>query len=368
MTSASTHLDSERLASEAHEALRSGNGDRARHLFASAAEAEASAFHSTNADRPRTTGILAVSAAALWYKSGHLEEAARFAHDASSRAYLPEFAKQELKELLQAIWNEQAQLAAGISFVPGQVLVSVKGGEIVTGGAPLDLILGKVQVVQNLFYRTAEYLSDLPHRVKGPAPKPIQDAYRPWLFQSVPGSYQFAVAVQKPAQHEMFPGDEIEPARLTEKFLEILRACNEDPAALPAVVDKPEYRETFLKMARNLAPTGKSFSQMEIRGAGENGPIILTPTSRKVISETLRPPSSSTRTAAQEQILKGNLRAVDLDDDWLEISIDGVTRHVTGLHDAVDDLIGPMVNHDVTVRVKPGRGRQLRFIDIEQEE
>ena len=41
---------------------------------------------------------------------------------------------------------------------------------------------------------------------------------------------------------------------------------------------------------------------------------------------------------------------------------------MTGLDDAVDDLIGPMVNHDVTVRVRRGKGRQLLFIDIEQDE
>lgn len=369
MSSIEPHIESEKLAGAAHEAARLGQIEDAKSLFAQAAKAEALAFAALGDDKPRTLGILAVSAGALWYKSGELEAAEQFAHEASRRAALPQFARQELRELLQSIWNEQAQREAGISFVAGQVLVSVKGGEVVTGGAPLDLILGKVHVVQNLFYRTAEYLSELPLRLKGPASKDIQDRYRPWLFQSVPGSYQFAVAVQKPLQHELFPGDEIEPEFLTEKFLEILRACSEDPVeGLPQVVTNAEYRQTFLKMTRNLAPTGKSFSQMEIRGAGDRGPVVLSPVSRKTISETLRPPSSPTQPREAESILKGNLRAVDLDKDWLEISVDGVTRHVTGLSEAVDDLIGPMVNHDVSVRVKPGKGRQLLFVDIEQEE
>lgn len=369
MSTIEAHIESEKLAASAHDAARAGQSQKAKSLFAQAAIAEARAFGVVGDNKPRTLGILAVSAAALWYKSGELEAAEQFAHDASRRATLPGFARQELRELLQSIWNEQAQRDAGISFVPGQVLVSVKGGEVVTGGAPLDLILGKVQVVQNLFYRTAEYLSDLPLRLKGPASKDIQDRYRPWLFQSVPGSYQFAVAVQKPLQQELFPGEEIEPEFLTEKFLEILRACSEDPVeGLPQVVTNAEYRQTFLKMTRNLAPTGKSFSQMEIRGAGERGPVVLSPVSRKAISETLRPPSSALEPREAESILRGNLRAVDLDKDWLEISVDGITRHVTGLSEAVDDLIGPMVNHNVTVRVKPGKGRQLLFLDIEQDE
>ena len=369
MSSVEPHIESEKLAASAHEAARLGETENAKSLFSKAAKAETQAFGAVDDDKPRTLGIFAVSAAALWYKAGDLEAAEQFAHDASRRTALPGFARQALRELLQAIWNEQAQREAGISFAPGQVLVSVKGGEVVTGGAPLDLILGKVQVVQYLFYRTAEYLSDLPLRLKGPASKDIQDRYRPWLFQSVPGSYQFAVAVQKPRQHELFPGEEIEPEFLTEKFLEILRACSEDPVeGLPQVVTNAEYRQTFLKMTRNLAPTGKSFSQMEIRGAGERGSVVLSPVSRKAISEMLRPPASDSQPREAESLLRGNLRAVDLDKDWLEIAVDGVTRHVTGLSEAVDDLIGPMVNHDVTVRVKPGKGRQLLFLDIEQDE
>lgn len=364
-----SHMESEKLASAAHEAMRRGESDLAKALFAQAAEAEAAAFKKVSTDKPRTLGIIAVSASALWYKAGELDSAEQFAHRAAAHPNLPTFAMKELRELLQAIWNEQAQREAGVSFVPGQVVVSVQGGEVVTGGAPLDLILGKVQVVQNLFYRTAEYMANLPLRMRGPASKEIQEHYRPWLFQSVPGSYQFAVAVQKPAQQDLFPGDEIDPALLTKKFLEILRACSEDPdETLPTVVTKPEYRQTFLKMTRNLAPTGKSFSQMEIRGAGIRDTVVLSPVSRKVISDTLRGPTSPTPPAESEQLLRGNLRAVDLDKDFLEISVDGVTRHVTGLSEAVDDLIGPMVNHDVTVRVKKGRGRQLLFLDIEQDE
>ena len=51
---------------------------------------------------------------------------------------------------------------AGIEFAPGQVLISVKGGDVIEGGAPLDLIVEKVQTVQSLFYRTAEFLVELP--------------------------------------------------------------------------------------------------------------------------------------------------------------------------------------------------------------
>ena len=372
MNWAEHHRESARLASEAEVAMRRGDIVAGRDLYARAARCELAALSSVGPDKSRTLGITAVSAAALWYHAGELKEAARVAHYASNLEGLPAFAAVELRTLLQAIWNETAQRDAGLSFVPGQVLVSVKGGQVVSGGAPLDLIVDKVQTVQSLFYRTAEYLKALPLRKQGPPSKEIQDRCRPWIFQSVPGSYQFAVAVQKPAQNELFPSANPQPEVLTEKFLAILKAASEDPNdGLKNEVQNEEYRLTFLKMTRNLAPTGKVFSEMEVRGAGDRPAVILSPASRQLISETLKGPS----TPIEAQIdrpdsltLRGVLRALNLDKDWLEVSVDGKSHLVKGVGEAVDDLIGPMVNREVNVRVRRGQRSSLVFVDIELDE
>jgi hypothetical protein len=188
----------------------------------------------------------------------------------------------------------------------------------------------------------------------------------------VPGSYQFAVAVQKPAQSDLFLREDPGPEVLIEKFLAILKAAAEDPEeGLKEEVRDEGYRLTFLKMTRNLAPTGKVFSQMDIRGAGDQAAVVLSPGSRRLISETLKGPS--TPTGAQidrpnSMLLKGVLRALDLDDDWLEVAVDGKTERVKGVGEAVDDLIGPMVNREVNVRVQPGPRKSLLFVDIEVDE
>ena len=57
---------------------------------------------------------------------------------------LPQFAKEQLQGLLQSIWSEEVRQRAGVRFASGQVIVSVKGGEVIEGGAPLDLIVDKV--------------------------------------------------------------------------------------------------------------------------------------------------------------------------------------------------------------------------------
>jgi len=366
------HSQSETLAAAAHEARAAADPKRAAELFGQAAQAEEIALDALGPDRPRTLGITAISAAALWYKGGKLERAAQLAHRASAKQGMPAFALQDLRELLQTIWNEQAQHQAGVSFAPGQVVVSAKGGEVVSGGAPLDVILDKVQGIQNLFYRTAEFLKKLPLRRHGPPSKELQAQCRPWLFQSVPGSYQFAVAIQKPAQGDMFATEEPEPEVLTDTFLSILQAAADDPhESLKAIVPDEDYRTTFLKMARNLAPTGKVIKQIEIRGPDSRTSITLSSDSRRSISTSLRPVRDGQPEAPpadSETILSGVLRALHLDDDWIEVTTEGKHQRINGVGDVVDDVIGSMVNRDVKVRVRKEKRGKLIFLDIEQDD
>ncbi|WP_253261754.1 hypothetical protein [Ramlibacter montanisoli] len=239
------------------------------------------------------------------------------------------------------------------------------------GGAPLDLVVERVQTIQSIFYRTAEFLKNLPLRRRGPATKPIQDLCRPWLFQSVPGSYQFTVAIQGPAQGDMFVEGEPEPRLVASTFMAILEgAANEPEANLPKIVPDPDYRATFLKLARNLAPTGRSFSHLEIRSSSARAPVVLTQESRKSMTTAIRGASSEPAQAAQasEVALKGILRAVHLEKDWIEVFVDDTLVRVSGVGETVDDVIGPMVNHQVVVHVTRNSKGDYGFRDIEVEE
>ncbi|MDP3460742.1 MAG: hypothetical protein Q8S09_15835 [Hyphomonas sp.] len=371
MSWANSHRISERLASEAHAAARNKLADEARRLFIRAAEFEEEALKAIGQNKPRTLGIIAVSASALFYKGGQLQRAEQLAHRMAARSDLPDFAVQELRALLQTVWNEKAQADAGVAFAPEQVVVSVRGGLVVTGGAPLDLIVSKVQDIQSIFYRTAELLKGLPHRSKGPPSKEIQDKYKPWLFQAVPGSYQFIVAVQKPDQRELFATADLEPELLTETFLSIVKAGATDAKSLDQVVGDPNYRRTFLKLTQSLAPTGKTFESIELRAATERQGIVLSMESRKQIREHLRPPNGTPEDPTEE-VLSGVLRAVHLERDWLEIAgPDGTTIKVENVGEVVDDVIGPMVNHRVKVSARVVRSSgpsKYSFLDIESDE
>ncbi len=371
MSWAEFHAQSERLAAEAEVALRSGDTERAVQLYVEAADAETRALETLDRSKARTIGISSVSAVSLWYKARNHVRAEQTAYRWLSSGLLPEFADEQLKNLLQTIWSDRVREEIGVRFAPGEVLVSVKGGEIVAGGAPLDLIVRKVEGVQSLFYRTAEFLSRMPHRKRGSASLEIQEICRPWLFQTAPGSYQFAVAVQEPRQQDLFPKSAPKSAEIADAFLKILRASVEDPdEALAEIVPDRDYRGTFLKLTRNLAPTGKTFEEMEIRSLTEPRPITLLPSARSNIGQALRrqaPPRQVTP-EFQEETIRGVLRGVHLDQDWLEVSFENQHIRVMEVGETVDDVIGPMVNRPVIVEtVKDRRGRYL-LRDIQADE
>lgn len=367
MTWAELHTESERLAIEAQLALRVRSTEHAIDLYRQAAEIEQRALEQIDVSKVRTRGTTAVSSVALWFKAGVYERAEQLAHLMLADSHIPDFARVDLRDLVQAIWTESSKKKAGVTFIPGQVMVSVKGGEVVTGGAPLDLIVDKVQTIQSMFYRTIEFLNGVSHRREGRPAKELQEACRPWLFQSVPGSYQFSVAIQKPIQPDFFKED-IEPERIAQHFLEIVSASSGDNTVeLERLVPDETYRSTFLKLVRNLAPTGKSFDQIELRASGETRPVALGVGSRSNINQQLRNKSAlPTKAEEVHEELRGTLRALHLDKDWLDIVVDGVSMHIDGLQDAVDDVIGPMVNRSVIVRVvRTSKKNKYKFVDIE---
>jgi len=97
------HRVSERLASEAQAALRSGDSEQARVLYARAADAEHDAVASLDGAKIRTLAISWVSMASLYYKAGMVEHAEQVAWLGLDHYSFPDFAKRQLRNLLQSI-------------------------------------------------------------------------------------------------------------------------------------------------------------------------------------------------------------------------------------------------------------------------
>jgi len=377
MTWSTYHSQSEQYAIQAEESIRRKDFSRAAELYKLAAEQESLAFSEIDLTKARTLGITAVSATALWFKGRDFRQAQNIAYKALTTTGLPIFAETELKELLQTIWSEEIRSKAGIDFTAGEVLVSVKGGDVVTGGAPLELILRKVDEVSRIFYRTIEMLLNRPFRRRGAPDLDIQEQFRPWLFQAAPGSYQFAVRVERPKQMSLFPVTAPEVEQITDKFMQIIKASADDPeGALLDLVPNIEYRDTFMKLTRSLAPSGKTFGQLEIRSSSVTDlqPVLLVPTSRDVINKAIhnaQVEQNKDKPIRKTMEFRGILRGLQLDKDWLEINQEGQEQKRIRIYDAgevVDDIVGPMVNHKVIVTgvLKPGRRYAFRDIQLDE--
>lgn len=375
MTWLEHHSQSERYASDAEIACHQHEIERAQELYTKAAEAERNALFSLDTSKVRTYGISAVSLVSLYFKAARLDEAETMAHRLLATEYLPDFARAQLRNLLQSVWSESVRERANGHFAPGQVMVAIKGGEVVEGGAPLDLIVDKVKTVQSLLYRTTELMKEWPHRKRGGPKREIQESCRPWLFQAVPGSYQFAVAVEEPQQPELglLEDPKPRPKEIADKLLDILEASAESPeGTLSEVVQEADYRETFLKLTRSLAPTGKGYNQLDIRFSPESRTITLDASTRETVTAAIRAQRSSLHAELEsgsptEQI-RGVLRALHLDRDWIEISVGSESINIGQVSDAVDDVIGPMVNRPVIVQVVHDAGGRYHFRDIEADE
>ena len=370
------HSESQKLASQAEAALKHGNSEEAGKLYKLAADAEARALSALDRTKKRTLGVTTISTASLYFKAKDFRKAEQVAHECLAGKEVPLFASEQLESILQSIWNERSFQKAGVEFVKGAVLVAVSGGLVVPGGAPLDLIHRKVDEVKNIFYRTIEMLLNLPFRRRGLPSSEIQDQFRPWLFQTDPGSYRFAVRVQKPSQTSLFQEHTPEIEDVTQKFFEVVEASAQDThEKLEEIVPNSEYRESFLKITRNLAPTGKSFERLEIKSATdiEAAPIVFLPDSRKAINKTLRASKKKTEEESElkEKQLSGILRNLSLDRDWIEIHTpeeDHRTIRISQTGDMIDDIVGPMVNQRVLVDVFVKPDGTYLFRDIQSEE
>lgn len=375
------HLQSEQFASLAEEEVRKHSFDRAVEFYREAAEQEQRALDYLESTKVRTRGITAVSAVSLWFKAREYNKAKVLAYKCLGSDSLPPFAVEQLEELLQIIQTEKAIRKSGVEFTK-QVLVSVSGGEVVRGGAPLDLIHKKVDEVGKLFYRTIEMLLEKPLRKRGQPSQEVQDQCRPWLFQAPAGSYQFAVRVQKPAQLNFFPENVPDVEVITQTFLDIIKAGSQDIKGerLSEIVTDKEYQNIFLKLTQSLAPAekDKSFSRLEIKAPlsetddFSRSSVILLPESREITTQILKKNKQESYSEISSDMnklqIKGILRGLQLDSDWLEVTTEerGQVR-IAGAGDVVDDVIGPMVNRVVIVDVVE-TGDKYYYRDIQAED
>jgi hypothetical protein len=368
------HRRSEELASQASQASADGQLDEARRLYAEAAEWEERALDQVRSDQARTRSVLSVSLASLYYKAQLFDESEIVIfRQLASRLLLP-WAEKELRELLEVVADERLVMEKlGLRYSGQSFTVSLRGGEIGSGTGPLELILEKASGFKNLLYRFAEWVGEYPLRITGNPPKELTALIQARATEPAIGSYRLELRLTEPAQPDLFAGTKIPPEQVADTMFAFLSCLNRGaPREIEELVPQTDYREALLKLTRNVAPTGKRVAEIGVYRHKNGGvqSVYLTNALYEKIREAL-PPKEAPEVPIQE--VRGVLRALHLDQNWLELTrADGTHQKCDTVPSMLDDVVGPMVNQHVEVRgpLRKSRAGVARLLveDIEQVE
>ena len=133
------------------------------------------------------------------------------------------------------------------------------------------------------------------------------------------------------------------------------------------MVPLPDYRRTFLKLTRNLAPDGQTCDRLDIRSPAESQAVSLDLGVRRNLGRIIRQIGQEQETpAAKRKLLRGILRALHLDQKWIELTVGNEHLRITSVRKEAGNMLGPLVNKPVTVHVSIAAGER-RFLDIESD-
>ncbi|MFZ0130632.1 MAG: hypothetical protein WAL77_14540 [Candidatus Dormiibacterota bacterium] len=350
------HRQSEQLAGEGDLLLAHGQITEARARYLGAANAEAQAFASISADRPRTRGIIATSAIALFLKADAPETGLRLAHRLlAMEVELPAFAIRDIEDLVDDLRLARDFSARGQSVAPGAYECVLEGPHVGHGLAPADAVVQKVEQVSRFGTRVYEYLSRLPLR-RGAVEAHLRAQFGLLMAEPTAGSFRFQVRFSTQPQQLDLSGAPTPVGDVTGLFGSILEAAVQPEAdALTEIVPDEGYRLVFLKLVRNLAPAGPAIDRIEVRPLGPVGAsTILTRQTARTIGRYI------TKTSAiqqeRERTIEGYLRAIHLNENWIGVGPkEGKLEKLGASHDLVEDTLSGLIDKPVLVTMRRER-------------
>ena len=375
--SRAAHAKAQELAISAAIEMRAGRRRIALERYAEAAEFEQEALRCIPTSKPRTWGILAVSAASLLYKAKKHGEVERLLHSFLARDDIAHFARQQLKELLEVVLDEQS-LPAGFDYSGQEIMFSLRGQGIGHGTAPFDLVLQKGAELKNLVNRFAELSGEFPFRRSGPPPREVSEFVQTRATQPTAGSYRFSIRLAEPPQTELFKLPRMQAADVCDKLFTFTEVAGSGrPHArdeLRSMVPNASYRHAVLRLLRNVLPVKGDLSEIEIARVSPDGEgnepqqlerIHLSRTMRSNIVATLEADQEPNLSEIPVEEFRGVLRALHLDKNWLEIALPS-RKHQRCMTDGrvLDDVVGPMVNRKVVVQTQPYLKKDQRCFQV----
>lgn len=362
------HRRSEEIAGEADIAMRSGNMRYAQELYRRAAAEERLAITALAPSKGRTFSISAVAIASIYFQGQLLDEAERAACEFFASDRISAWGQQELRTLLVSIHALKETDPVYAEERPGMLSVSLRGGDIERGGAPASLINGTMKTLIDMLYRTVEHLDRRPYRSKGNVPADLRSRYQPWMTQLAPGSFRFGVGLHSPIQASFLTDDARPAQQVSEELLNIVHgAANSSTQSIDKLISASDYRLKFLRLSRDLAPTEHAqFEHLALRDSVGYQPATLSHKSRKEINRVIKANIKKTAGNGSESVsIAGTLRGLDLERDWIRILHQGELVTIRQAGEAIDDIIGSMVNNEVRVEAVKNQSGVYHFRDIE---
>ena len=218
--------------------------------------------------------------------------------------------------------------------------------------------------------RTAEMVSGAEFRPRGRQTRFVKEHFRPWVLQTPPGSYQFAVALERQPSAKGTPREVSFESEVVTQAMAILSAATETSGgALGETVPDRSYQSCFLKLAYDLAPSGESHDRLVLQsiGVAREPEVTLDIGTRRELARTLWPNRSQ---AEREYLpdrhqLTGRLHAVDLKGRWLELTDGSRSYRVTGVSSGFRDSVVALLDQIVVVDATRVGGR-YRLAGIEK--
>lgn len=314
-----------RLATEADRCVLEGQREKASELYARAAELTREALERAPKDAFKSRALFMVNIPMLLFKAQRYAEAEQAAREYMAAQPTPSAGVlSRLREVAFNSWQAlsvmQAEELESVRSIASCEL-SLEGGAVRWGLAPLDEVIKREASLRELFHRSAEYLEGLPYRARGAPPPQIQRAAQLYASAGGPGSYRVRVKVlsapeqlelESPTKHLRGYG---EP--LVHQALQIVREVIDDEYAGNTEVD-PHYRISFMRIVRDLAPDGQVVRSAELAG-GESTWIRtrMTAEARPIITRAI---SEIIRSEGLVQVT-GTLVGMWLETEYLSVEI-----------------------------------------------
>lgn len=328
---------SEDLAFRAEREWAAGAREEARRLFTEAASIEFEVAMGAPDTAPKARGILAVSAASLWYKAGEFARAKRVAYTFLATDSLTESARAELEQLAERCSRESEllKLTNDAGMVP--VEIKLQGGRVGVGVAPEGVARRRRDAFASLLMRTAELEANHVYRDRGQSELHRNEDIELLEVPALAASYGVRFYVSTGAQQKMPSEQVVTPARVVERFLTLAGQAAAGPAALRRALGDEQYANAFLAGFGEIAPDGADVATVACSAPTwmmrSSGPVFDPSHRRDLIAAVTDPALRDARPG--EKLVEGVLTKVQLmrEQGWAELDVGEEKPTVVAIND-----------------------------------